>query len=643
MGGKIWLMSLLMVVALLLTGGAGSGMTGNSETVVSVIFQFGNQEVLTANVYLPSDNHTAIMATELACEELGLGINVSWSSYGAFVNQIGWDKNDWAGTGYYWHLMLWSNDSYQWISSSVGASSLNLSNGDVIAWVYTVDNPSWVPYTGSLAYPGHYGVWGVPRGNMNNTASSEKTIYAPDVVWKFRGQSSWGFSSTPVSGDGEIFIADSSALYALNMNGTLLWNTTSGAAGYYGIASPVLFGKYVIIGTSDKYLRAFYVNNGTLAWQVYIGEDIASSPALGIVDKKPMVFVATFNLGSVGKLYAINVLNGTEEWNLTLMGSNYFGVPAFYDGKIIVPIGGIENTSYQWNPPYGVQCINANGTYYWNYTTDSSVRSSVAVESGNIYFVTSGGKLISLNMNGTLRWSLNIGSSVSSPAVKNGDIFVGNNNGTLYGIEDEGTNSHILWSLSLNGPVQGGVICLGDEVLAVTNTQNGTLYATFTNGTPYWSITLRPENYILSSPIIADSYVLVASNNGYLYALGNNLTYPSLGEIVQNTAYVGSPIKITVKSGEEYQALLYYKNVSGDEWHVVWMQYHNGSYVGYIPAQDTSGNVYYYVTIVNSTGVSSTSSVKIAQVLPSVPELNAAYIMVAFIAIVLLFRSRVRG
>ncbi len=647
---KVFVYAGMMALAvLLLSTGIVSTVSAESSQnsiEVTVLFQFGNQQVMSANVELPADNHTAILATELACEELGLDLNYSWSTYGAYVSQIGWEKNDWYGTGYYWHLMLWSNDSAKWVPSPTGASQVNMSYGGIIAWVYTVDNPSWLPYTGSLAYPGHYGVWSTPRGNMNGTGvgvGESYVNYTPDVVWKFKGQSSWGFSSTTVSGDGEIFIADSSGLYALNMNGSLIWNTTLGAAGYYGIASPVIFGNYVLIGTSDEYLRAFFVNNGTLAWQIYLGEDIASAPAVGIVNKIPTAFVATFKLNSVGRLYAVNILNGSIEWNLTLMGSAYFGNPAIYDGNIIVPIAGIEDSSYTWNAPYGIQCIAGNGTYLWNYSTSSSVRSSPAVENGNIYFVTVGGKLISLTQNGTLRWDLDVGSSVSSPAVSGRYIYLGNNNGTLYGIEDDGNFASIIWEDQLNGPVQGGVICFSNTVFAVTNTQNGTLYATFANGTPYWSIILQPADYILSSPIVADSYLLVASNNGYLYALGNNATYPSIGTILQSTAYVGSPVEIKVQAQEQYQAVLYYKNVTGDYYHAVWMSYENGYYVGYIPAQSTTGNVYYYITLVNSSGVTSTTSLRVAQILQPVPEFSSFAIIAVVLLLMVIFRNRARG
>ena len=615
----------------------------STNTEVTVIFQFGNQQVMSANVVLPQDNHTAIKATELAAQQLDLQLNYSWSSYGAYVYQIGWEKNDWSGTGYYWHLMVWQNGSYKWQNSNVGASSLILNNGEVISWVYTADNPNWVPYEGALAYPGHYNIWVTPRGNMNNTATGLYNVTGDNLIWKFKGQSQWGFSSTPVVGNGMVFIADEDALYALGMDGQLIWNNSKGAAGYYGIASPTLYGNYVIIGTIDKYVRAFYTNNGTLAWETYIGEDITSAPVVDIVNKVPMLFVASFNLNSRGKLYALYLENGTIAWSLTLMGSDYFGIPAVYEGKIIVPIAGIEDTNYNWNPPYGIECINENGTYAWNYTTSSSVRSTLAVENGRIYFVTAGGKLVALGMDGNEIWNYPIGASTSSPSIHNGIIYVGNYSGALYAIKDNGASASVLWNVRLNGPIQAGIVYSSGKIIVVTNTNNGTLYVFSSDGTLLLNYTPQPENYIISSPVIADSYVLIASNNGYLYALGDNSTLPQISSVVHETAYVGHSIRVLVNTTQEYQAILYYKNVSGDEYHAVWMNYTNGAYIGYIPAQSTPGTVYYYVTLVDPNGNSRSSSVQTAQVNQEVPEFSYIPILIIALFAILILRSKVHG
>ena len=636
---------LIFMSALILTGGLSGtyAIKGDDTPRVTVIFQFSNGESMSTMVVLPGDNHTALKATELACEELNLYLNYTWSTYGAFVNQIGWERNDF-NEGYWWHLMVWENDSYAWAVSQIGASSLSLNYGDVIAWVYTVDDSNWRPYTDAYAQPGHYNVWATPRGNFNNTGIVRAEIYGKDVVWKFKGESPWGFSSTPVVAHGMIFIADSAGLYALNLNGSLIWNNSKGAAGGYGIASPVVYGNYVIIGTNDEYLRAFYTNNGTVAWEFYLGEDVTSSPVIGIVNKYPVVFVTTFSLNEPGKIYAVNLTNGYGLWNLTLFGSNYFGMPAITKGKIYVPIAGIEDNSYQWNPPYGIQCIDVYGHYLWNLTLESSIRSSVVIEDNTLYFVSVGGNLSALNLTTlTFKWNYTIGKSTVSPAVSNGIIYVANDNGNVYAIADNGNYASLLWESEVNGAVKASPLYANGKIVIVTDNPSSTIYVFTKDGSEVWNYTPEPENYIISSPAIADSYLLISSNNGYLYAFSDNSTLPRIEGIYEENAYVGKSIKILLETSRQYQAILYYRNVSGDRFQAIWMNYTGEKYVGYIPPQYLEGNVYYYITIVNSTGVVKTTKIHIITVSQEIPELEYYPLIIILVVMLIgIFKNIVR-
>ncbi len=630
---KIWVIGLLLGI-LLVDMSLISPVKGDmekefraGEVRATVIIEFGNHEDMSYTVALPQDNHTALKATELACENLSLYFHYVWySGMGALVDQIGWDKNDYSNTGFWWHFMVWKNDSYEWEMSSNGASSVNLSNGDVISWVYTVDDSNWNPYTTPSEIIGHYSAFSSMRGNLNNTGVADGYILGHNITWKFKSQSSSGFSSTPISYHGMIFIADSTNLYALNTNGSLIWNNSKGAAGYGGISSPVAFGNYVLIGTSDRYVRAFYVNNGTMAWEHYIGEDITSAPVVDIVDKYPVVFVATFNLNSSGKLHAINFTNGNELWNLTLLGSNYFGIPAVLNGNIYVPIAGIENSSYQWNPPYGIQCVDEHGKYIWNLTLPSSIRSSPVIKNDTMYFVTAGGNLSAVNLTShTFKWNYTVGSSTSSPAINGNVIYVANDNGNVSAIEDNGNKAVELWKKNVNGKVKSSILYAHGKIAVVTDTSNSILYILSEDGNELWNYTPQPANYILSSPTIADSCLLIASNNGYLYGLSDNSSLPAIRDIVNSSAIVGQSIKISFSSPQEEQAVLYYENVSGDRYHAVIMNYSSGRYVGYIPKQSLPGVIHYYITLVsNDTQMRSTKIGEI-NVQSEVPEFSAMY------------------
>ncbi len=647
---KIWISLALFVIMLIAASiPMVKGDTKSGEIRVTVIIEFGNHEDMSYTVILPQDNHTALKATELACENLSLYFHYIWySGIGGLVDQIGWEKNDYSNSGYYWHLLVWENDSYEWKMSSVGASSLNLNDGDTIAWIYTVDDSSWQPRAMPAEIIGHYTSFSSMRGNLNNTGEEDGYILGNNTLWKFKSQSTWGFSSTPIFYRGFIFIADSSNLYALNANGSLIWNNSKGASGFWGISSPTAFGDYVIIGTSDKYIRAFYINNGTVAWEHYIGEDITSSPVVDIVDKYPVVFVATFNVNSNGKLYALNFTNGKELWNLTLLGSNYFGVPAISNGKIYVPIAGIEDSSYNWNPPYGIQCIDEHGNYLWNLSIDSSIRSSPVIKDDTIYFVTTNksgsGNLSAVDLiSHTFKWNYSVGSSTSSPAIHGNVLYVANDDGDVYAIEDDGNYATELWNKKVNGSVRASVLYAHEKIVVVTDTSSSEVYVFSSNGAEIWNYTPQPPNYILSSPIIVDSLLLIASNNGYLYALTDNSSLPEIKGITNSAAVVGSEIRISFTSPQEYQAILYYENVSGDEFHGVVMNYSNGEYVGYIPTQDSEGTIHYYITLVNNTNgkpyIRSTE-IKELHVQNIVPEIPSPYLLISLMILIVIWRRK---
>ena len=604
----------------------------------TVIFQFGNQEVLSATVLLPPTNTTGIKATELACQNLSLNLHYTWSTYGAFVDTIGWDTNQWPGA--YWHLLVWNNDSYQWELSSVGASSINLKNGDVIAWIYTEDYPStYSPMLLPGMVPGHYTAWPAYRGNINNTGYVHAQVLGRDLIWQYKGQYSWGFSATPAVGYGMIFAADGSAIYALTSSGTEIWNNSAGAS---VTSSPAITDKYVVIGNSTGYLVAFYKNNGTIAWKYKVSNNswgVSSSPVTDVYDGKNIAFIGTYETSAPwGYFYAINMSNGAVIWNITLNSGVYFGTPAIYKGKIYIPLAGRYNTStWSFDPPYGLICVDeSNGTLVWNFTTTSPVKYSPAVEDNTVY-LTSGNTIFALNAtSGALKWNITLEGTLASPAVHSGVIYVGSSiNSTAGVVYSVSTNGTVLWNSTVSGPVQSGVVIANDTILFSTNSANGTVYCYYLNGTLAWKYTPTPSGYILATPVISDSTVLIASNSGYIYAIGNNATMPIINGVNVSNAYVNKYIKVFVNATQVYQALLYYKNITGTEWHCVYMNYTGTGYSGYIPPQSTPGNVDYYVVLVDTSGNTRASPLYTAQVVSLVPEFSALY-LVAVMAIAMI-------
>jgi len=78
-----------------------------------------------------------------------------------------------------------------------------------------------------------------------------------------------------------------------------------------------------------------------------------------------------------------------------------------------------------------------------------------------------------------------------------------------------------LWETTLSGPVQSSLMYADGAVFAATNEAYGTLYVLNANSCgPLWTYMPVPTNYTISSPIVADGVVYMASDNGFVYALG---------------------------------------------------------------------------------------------------------------------------
>ena len=185
------------------------------------------------------------------------------------------------------------------------------------------------------------------------------------------------------------------------------------------------------------------------------------------------------------------------------------------------------------------------------------------------YFGTNGGVVFALDPNGGLRWSKRIGraiyASYSSPAVtSDGMVFIGSENGRLYGLNKEGNivfraqtgkavhaspaldadgnvyfgsydgsfyvitkDGRLKWSYKTGGIIESsaalgadGGVYFGTGELRGVDGRVGRLCAFDSNGTLLW--TFETEDWIESSPAIgSDGTIYVGSNDHSLYAIGS--------------------------------------------------------------------------------------------------------------------------
>jgi outer membrane protein assembly factor BamB len=184
----------------------------------------------------------------------------------------------------------------------------------------------------------------------------------------------------------------------------------------------------------------------------------------------------------------------------------------------------------------------------WTYTTMAAVVSSPAVANGCVFVGCNDGVVYCLNSsNGELVWyHYPTGSKVeSSPAIDNGCVYIGSSDGNVYALN--ASNGIKLWNYTTGNEVESspavvnGVVYIGSS--------DGNVYAlNASNGIKLWNYTIGSE--VESSPAVSDGVVHVASDDFHVYALnastGDEIWRRHTGSVISSPnvyngyVYIGS-------------------------------------------------------------------------------------------------------
>lgn len=517
-------------ILLLLGVTPSSGQTYADTITVRVMLDFGDGSAYWQVADL-DDNRSAIFATEQAAERLGFNIEIQWYSFGVFVEDIG-DRNPvWP---FWWHFLLWNSSQQDWQLSPLGASDVILTESDVIGWFLASDDPP-SPGPMPLATPENPYPFVAFRGDLTNSGTTPSHPPAsPSLKWSFDFDGS-EISASSVAADGHVYQVTWNGTHAIDLNtGELLWK----AEGVAGLSTPALVrtspvllpsGQValvsdLIVGSRDGRLYRLRGNTGDTVWSVLLQEGaqftgISSSPKVN----KGRAVVGTFNeTGGMGQLLSVNVSSGSVVWSVET-GSIHMSSPAIHEGAVYIGVMGLFNSStLAWSEPFGVLSVaEENGSERWFFATEGPVASSPVVADGIVYFTSMDGYLYAVTVDGSLAYRASIGPSTSSPAIGSERIYAASGIlGTGGRVAAFNTLGEMLWEFELVGPVQSSLTLASGILLFATNAEEGTLYAIDAeDGTLVWTYRPEPIQYILATPVVVDGLVLIASDNGFLYAL----------------------------------------------------------------------------------------------------------------------------
>lgn len=151
----------------------------------------------------------------------------------------------------------------------------------------------------------------------------------------------------------------------------------------------------------------------------------------------------------------------------------------------------------------------------WVYKTNGMIRSSPAISNGMVYVGCDDGHLYCLDLaDGSFNWKYETGGVVySSPAVVGGIVYVGSQDGYVYAINANSGN--LEWSYPTGGYIVASPTVV-DGIVYIGSADNSFYALDATDGGLVWSYTTGgPILYL--APCVVDGYVYIGSIDQYLY------------------------------------------------------------------------------------------------------------------------------
>jgi len=287
-------------------------------------------------------------------------------------------------------------------------------------------------------------------------------------------------------------------------------------------STPIVIGNTVYACSNNFYMASFNIDNGSKNWHIWLGGEIYSTP----VYSDGFLYV-----GASNKLWKVNASSGDKE-SIFTVDTKIYSSPAIYNDTIY--FGTMYNNS-------NLYAVSFNGDELWNVSFGVSLRgtpASPAVQNGTVFIGCDNGKLYALDHDGLLDgdqglpddgnnttadilWIKDLGSPIlASPTVIPGAVIVStfNDPGTNFIYSFSLDDGHELWNNTVGGKIQSTAAFDPDTDRLYVGTYSGNLIALdSTSGTQIWSFDTWES--IQSSPAIAGEMVFFGGFDRKIWAL----------------------------------------------------------------------------------------------------------------------------
>lgn len=309
--------------------------------------------------------------------------------------------------------------------------------------------------------------------------ANTNTVYAVRAsdgqqIWKFPAKASQTmYYAAPVVANGHILVGDyKNVLHALDVNtGSELWKF-EGAGGRY-IASPLVLDSTILAPNGDGTLYALDLN-GNLLWKFETKRGLWSQP----VSDGKMIYISSMD----HQLYALS-LTGDLAWSVELGGSLVYPPTQSPDGVLYVTT--IAHKLFSID--------SSNGNILWEKGFEKGLWSQPAYHDGVLYIGDMNGSVFALSAaDGANQWVHNLGQEAvkevvtGQPIIIADGVVVTTENGTVAAISFAGER---LWTHVLSANLYTSPVIVGDNLAIGLTKGDSFLILLNQNGQNVWSFT----------------------------------------------------------------------------------------------------------------------------------------------------------
>jgi outer membrane protein assembly factor BamB len=305
-----------------------------------------------------------------------------------------------------------------------------------------------------------------PSSWYGMTADSEQAyvagganVYAIDLntqaeVWRFPIKLTV-FAAPVLTTDGQLLVGGyDHVLYSLDpADASENWQFTGARDRWIG--SPLVANDTIYAPNADYNLYALNLD-GELLWSFKADQSLWGTP---VTDGELIYF------GSLGgRVYALDAATGELVWKVENEGA-ILGSLVLADGRLFTSLFSGSLVAFD----------TRDGDMLWQETLDSGAWSGPLLEADTLYVGDRDGSLYAFSLSGKKLWQKSLdGAIVSSPILMDGELAVGTDAGKVYFISLDGNDSR---NISVEGKVYSPLLTAGTYLLITPTAGDSTVIA----------------------------------------------------------------------------------------------------------------------------------------------------------------------